>query len=172
MLTTSGLRCSRGTAVEIGSDRDPTIRYTVTFRPEGTTCTCPGGVYHRRCKHTARAEALRCIWTSADGEPQDRAGACPRCGAATVTDQPPGDTAEFRITITLTGPATSTMTAMSTACGPFTAGHSPGCARRHAVTAIDLARVLAAGSGRCTACALESLSAELLSAARLLHRAV
>jgi hypothetical protein len=171
MLTASAQRCSRGTAIEVGSDRDKAIRYTVTFRPEGTTCTCPGGVYRHRCKHTARAEALRCTWTSADGEPQDRDGACPRCGAATVTDQPPSETTEFRITITLTGPAT-TMTARSMACEPFTAGHSPDFARRHTATTIELARALAAATGRCTSCTLESLSAELLSAARLLHHVV
>ncbi|GAB1646793.1 hypothetical protein [Krasilnikovia sp. MM14-A1259] len=169
--TTPAQRCSRGDAVEVGSDRDPSVRYTVAFTPDVTTCTCPGFVYHGHCKHTGRGDALRCPWNSDTDEPQKRDGACPRCGAATITAAAPDSDSPrgLHITITISGAPTSATTTAQP--NTFKHAHS-GCAPQHQAAmpstglhALDLTAV----PGACPGCTVAHAAAALQQTARALH---
>ena len=79
--------CTRHRAVEVeGSTGN---RYTVTFTPHGTTCSCPGYSYHRHCRHQTLGADTRCPWTNDFPTRQTTPGSCPLCGAATTPPAAP-----------------------------------------------------------------------------------
>lgn len=60
--------------------------YLVLRRRNGTlACTCPGYAHHGYCKHVRNPQHYGlCQWT-AQHEPAEHPGVCPRCGGPTTT---------------------------------------------------------------------------------------